>query len=122
MPVFFATRSILSQCDGKVGYPDGSLYVMLEDEAFAILEREGHDRERVCVALGLPAKAWADHEVFLVKADRDALANIRMPSGNEMGVDDQWVPGGFHAKGFRQAVADPVALEECGLMAVPWKS
>jgi hypothetical protein len=120
MPVFFATRSILSTCDGQVGYPDGSLFVMLEDEASALLEREQHDRARVCRALGLPPEAWDGHDVYLVKTG--ALRNVRVSSGNEMGVDDTWLPGGVHAKGFRQAVADPLALDECGLMAIAWKS
>jgi hypothetical protein len=122
MPVFFATRSILSYCDGKVGYPDGTLFLMLEEEAFAILNREGHDRVRVCVALGLPARAWDGHEVFLVKAPAANPDKLRMPSGNEMGVDDQWLPGGVHKKGFRQAVGDPVALDACGVMEIQWKS
>jgi len=122
MPVFFATHSTLSYCDGTVGYPDGSLHVMLEDEAFALLDEQQHDRVRVSRALGLPDTAWQGHRVYLVKVPQDKLGNVRMPSGNETGVDNGWLPGGVHRLGFRQAVIDPLPLADCMLMELTWKS
>ena len=122
MPVLFVTESTISYCDGTLGYPDGSLFVMVEDEASAILESNQYDMARVCRALGMPETAWQGHRVFLVNVPTTALRNLRVPSGNEMGVDNTWIPGGVHRNGFKQAVIDPVELSDCQMMEIKWKS
>jgi hypothetical protein len=122
MSVLFVTESTLSYCDGNLGYPDGSLFVMVEDEALAILESNRYDRGGVCRALGLPEAAWQGHRVFMVNVPTTELRNLRVPSGNEMGVDNTWIPGGVHRNGFKQAVINPVPLTDCQMMEIKWKS
>lgn len=121
-PVLFASESVLRNCGGTLGYADGSLFVMLAEDAFRILEECDHDRARVCARLDVPVRAWQDQRIFLVQVPSEELRNLRISSGNEAGVDARWVPGGFHANGFRQAVIDPVALDRCGTLEIRWKS
>nr|WP_321269650.1 hypothetical protein [uncultured Tolumonas sp.] len=122
MPVLFASESILRNSGGTLGYSDGTLFVMLEDEAFQILEENNYDQAAVCTKLGVPLHAWNGQKVFLVQVPREELKNIRISNGNEKGVDARWVPGGFHINGFKQAVVDPVPLDQCGVMEIEWKS
>jgi hypothetical protein len=122
LPVLFASESLLRHCGGSLGYPDGSLFVMLEDEAFGILEACNYNLSAVCRKLDVPEAAWNNQRVYLVQVPKEELRNIRISSGNECGVDARWLPGGIHANGFRQAVIDPVSLDRCGIMEIQWKS
>lgn len=121
MPVFFATESILAKCNGRLGYPDGSLFVMLEEEVQAILEAADYRLGEVCKKLSVPEAAWRGQRVFLVQVPKEELRNLRISSGNEECVDSSWLPGGVHANGFKQAVIDPVRLDACGVMEIKWK-
>jgi hypothetical protein len=122
LPVIFANESILQNCGGKLGYPDNSLFVMLEEEAYKILEDCNYNLQAVCQKLDVPESAWNNQRVFLVQIPKEELCNVRMSSGNEAGVDSRWTPGGAHANGFKQAVIDSVPLERCGVMEIKWKS
>lgn len=122
MAVLFASESILRNCAGRLGYPDNSLFVMLEDEAFKILEDNDYALSAVCKVLRVPAASWSNQRVFLVQIPNEALRNVRIPCGNEAGVDQAWIPGGVHVGGFKQAVIDPVDLDRCGVMEIKWKS
>lgn len=122
MPVLFASESVLRNHQGRLGYPDNSQYVMVESEAFQILEKCKYNFYSVCDFLGVPPRCWADQKVYLIKIDREKVSNLRMPSGSEAGVDANWIPGGMHKSGFSQAVIDAANIEDCMMMEVVWKS
>lgn len=122
MPVLFTSESILMNCGGNLGYPDGSLFVMTDDEASDLLDSCNYDLCAVCSRLMVPVNAWTGQKVFLVQIPSICVKNLRVPSGNETGVDANWIPGGLHPSGFKQAVIEPVALKDCDVMEVQWKS
>lgn len=122
MPVLFANESVLRNCGGTLGYPDDSLFVMLEEEATRILEECNYDLSAVCRKLDVPEGAWHNQRVFLVQVPKEELRNLRMSRGNELGVDSRWLPGGVHVNGFKQAVIDPVSLDRCRVTEIIWKS
>ena len=49
-------------------------------------------------------------------ADPADFDNLRIPSGNEGGANDQWIPGGFTSGGVPEAVVD---LSEAPFTVVP---
>jgi hypothetical protein len=122
MPAIFATETVLKRCGGRLGYPDGSLFVMPEGDAVKILEDNDYDGAAVRRSLGVPEAAWTDVRIFMVQIPQETISNLRMPSGNEAGVDRDWLPGGIHRSGAREAVVDPVRLDQCSVMEVQWKS
>lgn len=122
MPVFFASESVLRNHQGTLGYPDNSQYVMVEAEAFQLLEDCNYDFNSVCNILNVPARCWANQKIYLIKIDSEKASNLRMPSGNEAGADADWIPGGMHKSGFSQAVIDTVHIEKCVMMEIKWKS
>ena len=122
MPVFFASESVLRNHQGTLGYPDNSQYVMVESEAFEILEKYDYNFRAVCNQLGVPERWWADQKIYLIKIEREKAQNLRMPSGNEAGTDKDWIPAGYHKNGFSQAVINTVNIEDCMMMELKWKS
>lgn len=91
-----------------LGQRDGTTFVMTRAEADQVLRGAGGDMRKLEEALGLP-KGQLDGEA-LVRVDfppesLDEL-NVRMPSGNEAGANDQWLPGGFLPSGANEAVLD----------------
>jgi hypothetical protein len=122
MPVLFTSESILMNCGGKLGYPDGSLFVMSDDEAFDLLNGCNYDLSAVCKRLMVPVNAWTGQKVFAVQIPSVHIRNLRISSGNEAGADANWIPNGVHPSGFKQAVIDPVALKDCEVMEIQWKS
>jgi len=122
MPVFFASESILRNHQGVLGYPDSSQYVMVESEAFEILEKCDYNFSSVCNQLGVPERWWADQKIYLMKIDSEKAQNLRMSSGNEAGTDKDWIPAGYHKNGFSQAVINTVNIEDCMMMELKWKS
>jgi hypothetical protein len=122
LPVLFASESILRNCGGTLGYPDDSLFVMLEDEAMRILAECDDNLSAVCRKLDVPEAAWSKQRIYLVQVPKEELRNLRMPRGNEFGVDARWLPGGVHVNGFKQAVIAPVSLDRCAVMEIQWKS
>lgn len=122
MPVFFASESVLRNHHGTLGYPDNSQYVMVESEAFQILDNCNYNLISVCEFLGVPVQSWENQKVYLIKIEGEKVKNLRMPSGNEAGADAAWLPGGKHKNGFSQAVIDTVNIEDCMMMEIKWKS
>ena len=122
MPVFFASESVLRNHQGVLGYPDNSQYVMVESEAFEILEKCDYNFRALCNQLGVPEKWWAEQKIYLIKIESEKAQNLRMPSGNEAGTDKDWIPAGKHKNGFSQAVINTVNIEDCKMMELKWKS
>ena len=80
MPVFFASESVLRNHQGTLGYPDNSQYVMVESEAFELLEKCDYNFRAVCNQLGVPERWWAEQKIYLIKIESDKAQNLRMPS------------------------------------------
>lgn len=38
--------------------------------------------------------------------------NLRIPSGNELGVNEFWIPGGFTSGGIPEAIVDQIPISD----------
>ena len=43
-----------------------------------------------------------------VRIDVSSTSGLRMPSGNELGVNDKWLPGGKTSGGILEATVDQI--------------
>lgn len=57
-------------------------------------------------ALGLPEGFLDGNELVRVDIANPRELNLRVPSGNEAGANDQFIPGGFTEGGLPEAVID----------------
>ena len=57
-------------------------------------------------ALGLPPGYFEDYNVVRVDIPGAQDYNLRMPSSNEAGANDYWLPGGLLPEGMPEAVID----------------
>jgi hypothetical protein len=101
----FMTQSNLDKYG--IGQRDGTAFVMPRSEVDALIERTGGDPRAMEDALGLP-EGFFDNGAVRVDIDIDGADphGLRMPSGNEAGANDLWVPGGRLPGGFSEAVID----------------
>lgn len=85
---------------------DGTSFVIPKDDADAMLVRTQGDPRALERELGLPEHFLDSHKVVRVDVPHPNDANVRMPSGNEAGANDQWLPGGRLPDGTPEAVID----------------
>ncbi|UCZ58992.1 putative adhesin [Mycolicibacterium phocaicum] len=85
---------------------DGTSFVMPKSEADAMLARTGGDPRAMERELGLPEGFLDSHKLARIDIPQPGDANLRVPSGNEAGANDQWIPGGKLPDGASEAVID----------------
>jgi len=96
------------------GQADHSTFVFPTSELQNILDETGGDAHEVALRLGMdPADFHVDGDLNLPLLDVEIrnfdpseLENLRMPSGNESGANENWIPGGFLPTGVPEAVMD----------------
>lgn len=89
----------------------GITFVFPTSELQTILDETGGNARDLALRLGLDADFFLDAngdpiDVEIRHFAPEELTNIRMPSGNEGGANDQWIPGGFLPTGVPEAVID----------------
>lgn len=91
-----------------LGQRDGTSFVMTRAEADKLLAQTGGDPRKLEQALGLPTGQLDGDSLVRVDFKADAMddLNVRIPSGNEAGANDQWLPGGLLPSGANEAVLD----------------
>ena len=102
-----------------LGWPDNSQFVMPAREMDQLLAKAGGDVAAVEKALGIPPGQWADQALARIDVPKPKDLNLRMPSGNEMGANQHWLPGGHLPTGYREAVINQIpkgAYVERGVM------
>lgn len=57
-------------------------------------------------ALGLPKDYFSNHQIVRVDIPNVEKFNLRVPSGNEAGANEFWIPGGKLPQGNIEAVLD----------------
>lgn len=70
------------------------------------MEATGGDRRALERALGLPDGYFHTDGVVRVDVPEPTNFDLRIPSGNEAGANDQRMPGGFLPTGMPEAVID----------------
>lgn len=102
-----ATRFMTESNFNKYGIAqrDGTSFVMAKGEVDALLQRTEGDPRAMERELGLP-DGFFDSAVVRVDIPQPQDAGLRMPSGNEAGANDLWIPGGKLPTGLSEAVID----------------
>ena len=99
---------------GSAG-PDSG-FVLPKSEYDRLLAETGGDLMALEDALGLDPGFLSNGDTVAAVIDPADLDNLRIPSGNEGGANDQWIPGGFTSGGVPEAVVD---LSEAPFTVVP---
>jgi len=89
---------------------DGTAFVVPKAQADALLARTQGEPRALERELGLPEGFLDSHKLVRIDIPHPDEANVRMPSGNEAGANDQWIPGGKLPDGTTEAVLDGAAL------------
>jgi hypothetical protein len=93
---------------------------MPKSEVDALFQKTGGDPRAMEDALGLP-EGFFDSGVVRVDVPDPRDHGLRMPSGNEAGANDQWLPGGQLPTGLSEAVIDGGDIASDGYRVTPVK-
>jgi len=85
---------------------DGTSFMMPGSEADALLAKAGGDPNALEDALGLPRGTLENNPLVRVDVPSPRSCGLRVPSGNEAGANDLWIPGGKLPGGTSEAVID----------------
>jgi hypothetical protein len=93
---------------------DGTSFVMPKSEADALMDATRGDPRALEKALGLPDGFLESKKLVRIDIPRPEEFNLRIPSGNEAGANEQWIPGGLLPDGASEAVIDGGRIPEGG--------
>ncbi|WP_375489438.1 hypothetical protein [uncultured Mycobacterium sp.] len=93
---------------------DGTSFVMPKSEADDLIEATRGDPRALEKALGLREGFLDSHKIVRIDIPRPQEFNLRVPSGNEAGANEQWIPGGLLPDGASEAVIDGGRVPEDG--------
>jgi len=91
---------------------DGTSFVMPKGEADALIEATHGDPRAMERALGLVEGFLESNKIVRIDIGHPDEYNLRIPSGNEAGANDQWIPGGKLPDGAPEAVIDGGRVSE----------
>lgn len=100
------TKIMAKPPTGTVG-PPGGTFVLPKTLADDMIARSGGDVRRLETMLGLDPGALGSSPV---RVDVPAPSGLRVPSGNELGANSYWKPGGVTSGGIPEATIDPTPL------------
>jgi hypothetical protein len=111
-PCLFLTRYAFDNfCKNGIGRKDGQFLTTKDigDKIETLLSRKSTFAAGEA-ELGIPEGAWKNQEVIRVTVDD--IPNLRMASGNEVGANKYWMPGGYLPNGLPEAVCDQIPLNK----------
>ena len=89
-----------------IGQRDGTSFVMPTNEVHSLMASTGGNPRALEKELGLPDGYFSAYYVIRIDIPDPGDYDLRVPSGNEAGANDQWIPGGFLPQGVSEAVID----------------
>ena len=89
---------------GTLG-PDGG-FILPKSELDRLLKETGGDLREIERKLGLGEGYLVGDDTMIVLIEKSDLSNLRMPSGNEGGANEFWIPGGKTSGGVSEGVTD----------------
>jgi len=89
-----------------IGQRDGTTFVFPSSELETLMTNVDGDRTMLEKSLRLPDGYFSAYAVVRVDIPEPGGYGLRLPSGNEAGANDQWLPGGFLPRGMPEAVID----------------
>ena len=103
------SKELLERYHGdSIGKADNSQFIMMKSEMDSVLMRSHGDLSRIEHELGIPAGAWKHRVLVRVDVPKPKKLKLRMPSGNEIGANVLWLPGGLLPTGYKEAVIDRI--------------
>ncbi len=90
-----------------LGRPDGQ-FIMPKAELDALIKRANGDISIIEKELGIPSGAWQGKEIVRIDIPDAKDNGLRIPSGNEAGTNELWLPGGKLPTGKSEAVINQV--------------
>ncbi|MBD2752783.1 hypothetical protein [Spirosoma validum] len=91
-----------------LGYPDNTQFVMAKQEMDAMLQKTVKNVAAIEAELGIPAGSWQGKPLARIDIPNPEELHVRIPSGNEMGANNLWLPGGKLPTGYSEAVVDRI--------------
>jgi uncharacterized protein RhaS with RHS repeats len=88
------------------GQRDGTSFVMPKSEADTLMSQAKGDKLALADSLGLPRTMLDSNELVRVDFNSPRDLGLRMPSGNEAGANEYWIPGGKLPDGASEAIID----------------
>ncbi|MGA6106297.1 PAAR domain-containing protein [Pseudomonas solani] len=85
---------------------DGTSFIMPKHEADQLLASTKGNKRAMEEALGLPKDFLESNSLVRVDIPEPGKLNLRIPSGNEAGANEFWIPGGKLPNGNTEAVID----------------
>ncbi|MFZ4840879.1 hypothetical protein [Mycetocola saprophilus] len=82
---------------------DGTSFVMASNQFDTLMSKTGGDLRAMETELGLP-EYFLDEDLLKVEIPNPERYDLRLPSGNESGANDQWIPGGKLPGGISEGV------------------
>ena len=103
------SKELLERHHGdSIGKADNSQFIMMKSEMDSVLMRSHGDLSRIEHELGIPAGAWKHRVLVRIDIPKPQKLKLRMPSGNEIGANVLWLPGGLLPTGYKEAVIDRI--------------
>ena len=103
------SKELLERHHGdSIGKADNSQFIMMKSEMDSVLMRSHGDLSRIEHELGIPAGAWKHRVLVRIDIPKPKKLRLRMPSGNEVGANVLWLPGGLLPTGYKEAVIDRI--------------
>jgi hypothetical protein len=90
-----------------LGRPDGQ-FVMRPGQVDDILARTDGDISRIEKELGIPEGRWQGRKLVRIDIAAPRDLDVRVSSGNEVGANEHWLPGGKLPTGLDEAVVDQI--------------
>ncbi|GAB4023619.1 hypothetical protein [Spirosoma koreense] len=91
-----------------LGYPDNTQFVMAKPEMDAMLIKTAKNVASIEAELGIPTGSWQGKPLVRIDIPDPVELHVRLPSGNEMGANALWLPGGKLPTGYSEAVVDRI--------------
>jgi hypothetical protein len=91
-----------------LGYPDNTQFVMSKQGMDAMLLKTAKNVAAIEVELGIPTNSWQGKPLVRIDIPDPVELHVRLPSGNEMGANNLWLPGGKLPTGYSEAVVDRI--------------
>ncbi|MGR4972171.1 PAAR domain-containing protein [Pseudomonas sp. LARHCG127] len=100
----FTTKANLDKYG--IAQRDGTTFLMPKAEADQLVANAKGDKRALEKALGLPENTLESSTLVRVDIPAPKDMNLRIPSGNEAGANEFWIPGGKLPTGASEAVID----------------
>uniref|UniRef100_A0A915D3I1 Uncharacterized protein n=1 Tax=Ditylenchus dipsaci TaxID=166011 RepID=A0A915D3I1_9BILA len=89
-------------------WPDNTQFVVPNSVFEKIVKEADGNLDSIELALGLPLGWGEGQDLRKIFVPNPRELNLRLPSGSEMGVNEQWLPGGRLPTGHPEAIIDRI--------------